>query len=110
MDLKNCLFPVEIIKGKPDSVTTLSCIPYLFENVVTAAFLFAGIIALIFIILSGIKFLTSGGDPKQLEGARNTLTYAILGFILILLSFAILNFISGITGVPCIKEFGFGNC
>lgn len=96
--------------GNNDKVGLLICIPYLFENVVTAAFLFAGIIALIFIILSGIKFLTSGGDPKQLEGAKNTLTYAILGFILILLSFAILNFISGITGVPCIKEFGFGNC
>ncbi|MDO8621007.1 MAG: pilin [Candidatus Levybacteria bacterium] len=103
MTLKECFTGV-------DKVGTLNCIPYLFENVVTAAFLFAGIIALIFIILSGIKFLMSGGDPKQLEGAKNTLTYAILGFILILLSFAILNFISGITGVPCIKEFGFGNC
>lgn len=89
---------------------TLTEIPRYFENVVTAAFLFAGIIALIFIILSGIKFLTSGGDPKQLEGAKNTLTYAILGFILIFLSFAILNFISAITGVPCILKFGFGNC
>lgn len=95
---------------KGDKVGLLTCIPLLFQNVVTAAFLFAGIIALIFIILSGIKFLTSGGDPKQLEGAKNTLTYAILGFILILLSFAILNFISGITGVPCITKFGFGNC
>lgn len=96
--------------GNNDKVGLLTCIPYLFENVVTAAFLFAGIIALIFIVLSGIKFLTSGGDPKQLEGAKNTLTYAILGFILILLSFAILNFISQIAGVPCITKFGFGNC
>ncbi|MEK7450450.1 MAG: pilin [Patescibacteria group bacterium] len=104
--LDQCFKPI----ANGDKVGLLTCIPYLFENVVTAAFLFAGIIALIFIILSGIKFLMSGGDPKQLEGAKNTLTYAVLGFILILLSFAILNFISGITGVPCIKEFGFGNC
>ncbi len=44
------------------------------------------------------------------EDARNTLTYAIIGLVVILLSFYIISVISDITGIGCIKQFGFGNC
>lgn len=91
-------------------VATLDCIPAVFQNIILGAFLFAGIVAVILIIYSGIRFITSGGDPKQVEGARKTMTYAIIGFIVILLSFAILNLISTVTGVNCIRFFGFTNC
>lgn len=93
-----------------NNVPTLECFPALFQNLVFAVLIFAGIIALLFIIISGIKFLISGGDPKQVEGARKTLTYAIIGLVVILLSFAIINLIAGVTGVTCIKQFGFDNC
>lgn len=101
MDWGNC------VQG---GVATLDCLPAVLQNVIFAAFIFAGIIAVILIIFSGIKFITSGGDPKQVEGARKTMTYAIIGFVLILLSFAILNLISHITGISCILKFGFNNC
>lgn len=93
-----------------EGVATLTCLPAVFKNLVTAVLVFAGIVALFLIIFSGIKFLTSGGDPKQVEGARKTLTYAIIGLVVILSSFAIINIIAGVTGVDCIKQFGFGNC
>ncbi len=91
-------------------VATLNCIPIVFSNILNWALVFAGVAALFLIILSGIKFITSGGDPKQVEGARHTLTYAIIGLLLILFSFLILNLISYVTGVECIKVFGFDNC
>lgn len=93
-----------------DKVATLKCLPAVFQNLVTAALLFAGIIALFFIILGGIKLILSQGDPKQIEGARHTLTYAIIGLLLILLSFLILNIVSHTTRVDCILKFGFENC
>lgn len=93
-----------------DGVATLECIPKVFQNVINAALLFSGVVALFFIIYAGIKLTLSQGDPKQVEGARHTLTYAILGLILILLSFTIINLISYVTQVPCIKLFGFSNC
>ena len=93
-----------------DKVATLKCIPAVFQNLVTAALLFAGVVALFFIIFGGIKLILSQGDPKQVEGAKHTLTYAILGLVLILLSFLILNFISYVTRIPCILKFGFENC
>ncbi|PIZ98193.1 MAG: hypothetical protein COX78_03555, partial [Candidatus Levybacteria bacterium CG_4_10_14_0_2_um_filter_35_8] len=80
------------------------------KNVVTAALVFSGTIALILVILSGIKFITSKGDQKQVDTAKRTLTYAILGLIIILLSFFIIQFVSFVTGVQCINAFGFDNC
>ncbi|MEX2007506.1 MAG: hypothetical protein WD992_01920 [Candidatus Levyibacteriota bacterium] len=93
-----------------DSVATLSCIPAVFQLVLNFAFGFAGIAALFFVFFAGIKFLTSGGDAKQVEGARKTLTYAILGLVVVLLSFAVINVISQITGAECILNFGFDVC
>ena len=51
----------------------------------------AGILAFFFIIMAGIKFVTSGGDPKKLAGAQGTLTYAIIGIIVTILAFVILK-------------------
>lgn len=91
-------------------VATLNCVPALFLNIVQALLNFSGVVALFFVILAGFKFITSSGDPKQVEGARQTLTYAIIGLVVILLSFFIINLIAGITGTTCIKMFGFTNC
>ncbi len=93
-----------------DGVPKLSCIFPLFQNVVNAALTFSGVVALFFIIWSGIQLVRSEGDPKQVEGARKTLTYALVGLALILLSFFIINLLSYLTGVNCITEFGFEQC
>lgn len=100
----------EIVSGcvTPDGVATLSCIPAIFLNIVNALFVFVGIVCLVLIIFSGYKYINSGGDPKKLEAARNTITHAILGLLLVLFSFFIRNIISDITGVPCVKTFGLG--
>lgn len=91
----------------PSGVPTLKCLPALFVNLIAAAMTFAGVVALFIIIWGGYKFMTSGGDPKQLDTARKTLTYAIIGLIIVFLSFFIINFISTVTGVGCIKVIGF---
>ena len=96
--VKNC------VQG---DVATLSCIPAVFSNLLTALLAFAGLFALFIFIYSGFRYIHAGGDPKQLEGARNTLIYAIVGLILIVFSFFVVNIISIVTNVPCIIKFGF---
>lgn len=91
-------------------VPTLNCIPVVFNNIVDWAFALSGIAALAFIILAGYKFITSGGDPKQLDGAKKTLTLAIVGLLVVAFSYFILNLIAHTTGVGCITQFGFTNC
>lgn len=91
-------------------VLTLSCIPVLVAHIVNLAIVAAGTIAVFLVILGGYKFLTSGGDPKKVEGARQTITYAIIGLVLVILSYFILTFIATVTGLNCITSFGFTEC
>lgn len=88
----------------------LTCIPYIFQNAITWLLTFAGAVALFLLIYGGIRFITSGGDAKQLDGARKTITYAIAGLVLILFSFFIISVIGYVTGANCIKVFGFNSC
>jgi len=75
-----------------------------FGNVVSVVLGLAGIVLFIMLILGGFSYITSGGDPKKVESARNTLTYAIGGMIFIALAYLLLKFIEVFTGVP-ITEF-----
>jgi hypothetical protein len=54
-----------------------------------------GVIAVFIIIVSGIKFITSSGDPNSVAGARNTLLYAVIGLIVIVLARTIVVFVIG---------------
>jgi hypothetical protein len=104
--LDSCTYSHGDIKG----VVTLDCIPILFINLLYYALLFAGVVALFLVIFSGIKFITSGGDAKQLEGARKMATWAIIGLVVILMSFAMVRLVSQVTGVGCLSRFGFNQC
>ena len=94
----------------PEGVAKLECISIVFQNIVLAALLFAGVVALVLIIHAGFKFVISSGDPKKVADSRNTIVYAILGLFIVLLAFLILNLVGYITGVTCILNFGFGAC
>lgn len=60
---------------------------------VTILFIVAVLIALVFLILGGIKWITSGGDKANVETARNQIIAAVVGLILVFLSFFILNLV-----------------
>ncbi len=90
-----------------EGVATLQCLPIVFKLVLNWLLILSGTVALIFVILSGISYITSGGDQKKLEKAKHTLTYAILGLFIIFVSFLIIRIISYVTGVECINTFGF---
>lgn len=82
------------------TISNLSCV---FGNVIKYALGFAGIVLFILLIMGGFKYITSGGDPKAVEGARKTLTSAITGLVIILVSYLILVLITNITGVDVTK-------
>jgi len=78
---------------------TLADLEIVFGNVVKDILAIAGVTLFILLIVGGLKYITSGGDPKAAEGAQKTITYAIGGLILILVSYLILVLISKATGV-----------
>ena len=58
----------------------------------------AGLIAVVFIIVDGFRYLTSGGSKEGVTGAKNTLLYAIIGLIIIALAFALKVWVFKIIG------------
>lgn len=56
-------------------------------NIVAAV---AGVAAVILILISGIRFITAGGDANQASSARRTLIYALVGLVVIVLARAII--------------------
>jgi len=87
-----------------DEPAKISDLGEIFGNLVSVILGFAGIVLFILLISGGFKFITSGGDPKAVEGAKKTLTYAIGGLIVLLLSYLFLVLIKEITGVD-VTEF-----
>jgi len=78
-------------------------IPY--NNFVILALGFAAIGLFVMLLMGGFKLITSGGDPKAAGAAKQTLTYAVVGMILIACSFLILRIIATFTGVNTITNF-----
>lgn len=91
-----------------NNVPSLQCIPIVFSNIVSAALAFVGTVTVFLIVYAGILFVTSGGDQKKVQSARQVITYALIGLVIVFSSFAIIYFISYTTGVRCITQFGFG--
>jgi hypothetical protein len=82
-----------------NGIATIGNLNCLFGNVVKVALGLAGVVLFVILLVGGLKYITAGSDPKAAEGAQKTITYAIGGLILILLSFLILVLIKAITGV-----------
>ncbi len=94
----------------PDGVATLQCIPIVLQNLLVWLFGLVGLVAVILVAYGGIKFILSGGDPKQVDSARKTITFALLGLVVVVSSFVIINLVATITGVSCIRGLNIGSC
>lgn len=55
----------------------------------------AGSVAVIFIIVGGIMYATSAGNDQQVQKAKSTITNAVIGLVIAILAFAIVNFVLG---------------
>jgi len=52
-----------------------------------------GVVSVIYLIMGGFKYITSGGSEKAVGEAKNTILYAIVGLVIIIAAFAIKNYI-----------------
>ncbi len=55
--------------------------------------LIGGLAAVIMIIVGGLKYITSSGDPTNINSAKNTILYAIIGLVVIALAQIIVKFV-----------------
>ena len=70
----------------------------IFRQVTNIIIYIVGVIAVIMLVIGGIKYVISGGDSKKVTDAKNTILYAIIGLVIAFLSYAIVRFV--ITALP----------
>jgi uncharacterized membrane protein YidH (DUF202 family) len=78
--------------GTEDTKSLLDSI----QTIVNAFLVLVGIVAAIYLVLGGVRYIRSQGDDGQLEEAKNTILYAVIGIIIVGLSAAIVNFAIGV--------------
>ncbi len=68
------------------------------KNVISVLLWIVGMASIIVIVYSGITFVTSAGNPSQITRAKTMLMYAVIGLVVSILAYAIVNFIVGSAG------------
>jgi len=93
------------LAGKLPTFGPAAVVTFIVQILIVAAF----IIAFIFLLLGGIRWITAGGDEKAIAGARGMITGALIGLIVVLAAFTIIklieyffsvNIISGPLSIP----------
>jgi len=78
-----------------DQSTSLFGTEGIFKTITNTALFIIGALSVIMLIYGGIRYTISMGDAKNVEAAKNTIMYAIIGIVVALLAFAIVNFVLG---------------
>ncbi len=86
-------------------VATIQGIGCLLANVLSIVLTVIGIAGFIMMVVGSLRWLLSGGNTQNVESAKKTMTYAVIGLVVAISSFAIINLIAEFTGVHIIKEF-----
>lgn len=63
------------------------------RTIINILSLIVGIVAVIMIIIGGLKYITSSGDANNISSAKNTILYAIIGLIIVALAQVIVRFV-----------------
>ncbi len=72
--------------------------------IINTAFILAIVAALGYLIYGGIRWVTSGGDKGKVEAARSHIVAAIIGLIVVFLSYLIISIILSVFGLPSINN------
>ena len=94
---------VHYIKDVPGclgcNVPTLTGIEVIVARVLQLATLVAGLVAFLYLIWGGFLWLTAGDDDQKVSQAKNTMTYAFIGLLILVGSLIVIKAIEEITGV-----------
>lgn len=93
------------VYSEDTEVATLQGLQCLIANILSVSLTIIGIAGFIMLIVGSMKWLLSGGNAQHVEKAKNTMTYAVVGLIVALSAFIILNLVAEFTGIQTILQF-----
>jgi hypothetical protein len=72
---------------------TANSLEGIFATVSNTLIYIVGAVAVIFLIIGGLRYVISNGDPKAVTAAKDTILYAIVGIVVAIVSYAAVNFV-----------------
>lgn len=90
---------INVFKDCPDGATTAVCqakddsVQGPVQTVISTLLVVIGIVAVIMIIIGGIRYTLSNGDASQIKSAKDTVLYSVVGLVVAMLAYAIVNFV-----------------
>ena len=98
----------------PTQLTQQTNFILIVQAVIRVVLLLAFVLSFIFLLIGGIRWITSGGDEKAVAGARGMITAALIGLVIVLVAYALIRLVetffnvSILTGGVCIPTIGGG--
>lgn len=78
----------------PDPLPTQLIASQITLRVIQILLAIAGLIAVLFLIIGGLRYITAHGNEEQAEAAKKTITHAIIGVVIVILAFVIIRVIA----------------
>lgn len=76
-----------------DPAGSTTSVEGIIQTVINVLSLIVGVIAVIMVIIGGLKYITSSGDSSNVQSAKNTILYAIIGLVIVALAQVIVRFV-----------------
>lgn len=84
-DQTSCLFPGQAGCSSGDTP--------IFQTITNVLLFIIGAVSVIMLIIGGIRYTISQGDQSQVTSAKNTILYSIIGLIVAIIAYALVNFV-----------------
>lgn len=90
---------INVFKDCPEGSTTAVCqakddtVQGPVRTVISTLLVAVGIVSVIMIIVGGIRYVLSNGDASRIKSAKDTILYSVVGLVVAMLAYAIVNFV-----------------
>lgn len=73
--------------------STVTDLPTLVQSIISVLLFIVGAVAVVMIIIGGLRYVTSNGDQSHVKAAKDTILYSVIGLIVAILAYAIVQFV-----------------
>ncbi|MBI2600525.1 hypothetical protein HYW42_01115 [Candidatus Daviesbacteria bacterium] len=83
----------------------LNQLELIFGRIVSFSVALTFIALFVMLVWGGLKYITSGGEQKAVQAAHQTITWALLGVLFVIIAWLVLLTIASLTGISALKVF-----
>ena len=92
----SCSTPQECAQdgvGSVDTGASSASVSDIIQSIVNILLFVIGAVSVIMIVIGGFKYVVSNGDASQVKSAKDTIFYSIIGLVVAILAYAIVNWV-----------------